>query len=72
MTKVSKIGSSAIPKKAKRVKTFGAQLRQDEERDVLRAIKISGLPQDEWIRRALLDAAKKEKILDSLRVINDE
>ena len=67
MQKKSKMGQPAISKKAGLGKTFGARLRPDEESEVLQAIKSSGQSQTEWVRQALLDAAKKQEILDSLR-----
>ncbi len=57
--KPARNGRPPIPKKQRRTKVFGARLRADEEREVLTAIKSSGLEQGDWIRKALLDAARR-------------
>ena len=56
--KKAKIGRPPIPKKARLGRTFGARVRADEEREVLRAIEASGLTQADWIREALLKVAR--------------
>lgn len=59
MPKKSKMGRPTIPKKERLGKTFGARLRADEEREVLRAIAASGKSQADWIRDTLLAAARR-------------
>ncbi|MDA1277964.1 MAG: hypothetical protein O2960_28550 [Verrucomicrobia bacterium] len=56
--KKPKIGRPPIPKKARLRKVFAARLRVDEEREVLRAIEASGMTQANWIREALIKAAR--------------
>ena len=67
MPKVIKMGRPSLPKKKRLSKVYAVRFRPEDERKIERAIKASGQPQADWIRAALLDAAKKEKILSSLR-----
>jgi hypothetical protein len=56
MTK--KMGRPPLPRKLALGEVFSARLRFDEARDVKEAISKSGLARSEWIRDALLRAAR--------------
>jgi len=53
-----KMGRPPVPRKLALGEVFSARLRLDEARDVKEAINNSGLARSEWIRCALLKAAR--------------
>ena len=56
---MAKLGRPPLPKKVALTQNFCARLRSDEARDVKQAISKSGRTRSEWIRNALLTAARK-------------
>ena len=52
------MGRPPVPRKLALGEVFSARLRLDEARDVKEAINNSGLARSEWIRCALLKAAR--------------
>jgi hypothetical protein len=61
MATKKKMGRPSLPRKERLGRTLGARFRTEEEREVLRAIETSGKSQAEWIRDALLTAARSAK-----------
>ena len=59
MAKKSKMGRPPIATKKRLGRTLGARFRIEEEREVLRAIEVSGKSMADWIRDALLEAARR-------------
>ena len=57
MTK--KRGRPRTPRSKAFAKFFSIRMRPDESGEVLDAIERSGMPKSDWIRAALLDAARK-------------
>jgi hypothetical protein len=54
-----KMGRPRLPRKQALGRVFGVRFRVDEARVILDAIRASGRPQAEWIRDALLSAARR-------------
>lgn len=61
MLKKPKIGRPKIPKSRARAKYFSLRLRPDEQREVDRAIERSGQSKSDWLRDALLTAARSKQ-----------
>jgi len=59
-TKSKKMGRPRLPRKQALGRVLGARFRADEQRVILDAIQTSGTPQAEWIRDALLSAARRD------------
>jgi hypothetical protein len=55
-----KMGRPPLPKKEFRGEVFGVRLRPDEAREVQAAICESGQSKPDWLRSALLSAARKK------------
>jgi hypothetical protein len=58
MVTKSKMGRPPVARKQRLGRTLGARFRIEEERLVMRAIEQSGKSQADWIRDALLTAAR--------------
>jgi len=58
-TATKKIGRPQLPRKLALGRVFGARFRSDEERLIADAIDKSGMAQADWIRDALLSAARR-------------
>lgn len=59
MTTVKKkMGRPRLPRRQALGRVFGARFRPDEERLIADAVRQSGLAQADWIRNALLSAAR--------------
>ena len=61
MAKKRTRGRPTVPKSKAFAKTFGARLKQDDEKQVLQAIKSSGLKASDWIRAALVEKAQRSE-----------
>jgi hypothetical protein len=55
-----KMGRPPLPKKEFRGEVFGVRLRPDEAREVQTAIRESKQTKPDWLRDALLSAARKK------------
>ncbi|PYJ95709.1 MAG: hypothetical protein DME23_23120 [Verrucomicrobia bacterium] len=54
-----KMGRPRLPRKQALGRVLGARFRPDEERQIAEAVRGSGKAQAEWIRNALLSAARR-------------
>jgi hypothetical protein len=55
-----KMGRPRIPKKKARLHFVGTRLLAEEDREIQDAVRRSGQTQSDWIRDALLSAARKK------------
>jgi hypothetical protein len=55
-----KMGRPKLAAKDARGEVFAVRLRRDEARDVLVAIAKSNKPRPDWLREAILGAARKK------------
>jgi len=53
------MGRPRLPRKQALGRVLGARFRPDEERQIAEAVRGSGKAQAEWIRNALLSAARR-------------
>jgi hypothetical protein len=56
-----KMGRPPVPKAKALAEVFSVRLRRDEARQVSHAIHVSGQTKPDWLRDALLSAARKAK-----------
>ena len=57
---MAKMGRPRLSKEGALAEIFGVRLRRDEAREVNRAIRESGQTKPDWLRNALLSAARKK------------
>ena len=56
-----KMGRPPVAKAKALAEVFSVRLRRDEARQVWNAIQVSGQTKPDWLRNALLSAARKSK-----------
>jgi len=59
-TSKKKMGRPPLPRKLALGRVFAVRFRPDEARLIRDAIRASGRPQADWIRDALLSAARRD------------
>jgi hypothetical protein len=59
MSEPNPVGRPALPEKEKRGKFISTRVSPDEYKEIMAAIKSSGVKKTEWVRNKLVAAARR-------------